>query len=234
VVLVFDEAQNAFGAVPARASPPNLARTQHVAVPTPGGVIIAGGVNGMPLAPVLELEFFDRLTNRVAVGTTLLPAQAVGGGWVPSRSGAALVAGASLVLVDPALNVAPQRFTLSTARSAAHVFASGSDVIVAGGSTTEIVELDAPRVTPGPAVPAAAGSCAAELGGDRWLFVSGADVTLLSRSGGYTATLLQPFGAPRTEATCTALDDGTVLVAGGRDGSGAALGDAWVFTPPLQ
>ena len=70
VVLIFDVEQGAFGAVPSRQNPVNIARTRHLAIPEASGrVLIVGGQKGSTLAPVGEIEWFDPNTNRVEVMT---------------------------------------------------------------------------------------------------------------------------------------------------------------------
>jgi len=230
--LIFDAEKGGYGALPPRQAPApqNITRSRHIAVEVPGGVLIAGGVTGSMLSPALDVEVFETATNRlVFVGA--LAAAPTAGAWVQSRNRAALVSGTAIDLVAPSLGVTREQAALSTSRAAAWAFASGDEVLVVGEGTSEIVNLATHTVTPGPAVPSAADGCAVGLGEARWLFVSGTSATLVSRDG-WTVTPMQGLPALRTNATCTLLDDGTVLVAGG-EGPLGLQDDAWIFTPPL-
>ncbi len=229
--LVYDHEATAVGVLGPRGAPPNIARSRHAALTTPAGVLLIGGVKGSAPTPVLEVELFDPSVNQVKVGGTL-QAAVVAGAWVATRQRAALISGTAIDLVEPTqLGITREAAALTAARAAPWAFASGDEVLVVGEGSSEIVNLATHAVTPGPAVPSAPGGCAVALGGERWLFVSGTSATLVSRSG-WSATALPALPTARAEASCTLLDDGTVLVAGGEN-LGVALGVATIFTPPL-
>lgn len=231
--LVFDAAVGAFGAVPSRQNPPNVARTRHLALVMPAGAVIAGGFTGSTLDPVREIEFFDAAVNRLDVlGTTAGPA-VTAAAWVAARGVAALIEGQAIELANPAMpGVSSESARLTLARAQAHALARGTEVLVAGEGTSEVVDLATHAVSAGPAVPGDDG-CMVELGGDRWLFVGRTKTSLLSWRGGYAVTAIDHVPGDRSLASCAALEHGLALVSGGQGADGGVLGDAYVFTPPL-
>lgn len=108
-----------------------------------------------------------------------------------------------------------------------------------------------PRMADGPSTTGRGDACAVTLSDGRVLVAGGrritetgglhatAQVELLTPATSPTAGVLgmEPLEHPRYLHTCTALPDGTVLIAGGVDdsgGDGRFLDDVFVFTPPPQ
>jgi hypothetical protein len=120
---------------------------------------------------------------------------------------------------------------------------SSGEVLTTGPST---------QMDEGPSITGRGDACAVALADGRVLVAGGrrnsefggglhatGQVELLTRATSPTAGVLgmEPLEHPRYLHTCTALPDGTVLIAGGVDdsgGSGRFLDDALIFTPPPQ
>lgn len=241
VVLVYDRAADAFGAVRARVSPPNIARSRHFAARVGADVFVLGG----------DTDAIERLSSSDFIAT-------VDGALPDARSAAAVamldartvvIAGGTATgqpsaRVDLLRLFTPRSVTTATlahARRGAVAARVGSGVLVAGGedatgplNSTEWIS-GASKVTAGPPLAPRAEACAVTLEDGRALVVGG-------RSGATpvaAAELVDPGlaansvafpGAARVNATCTLLPDGSVLVAGGTSATGA-LADAWFFTP---
>ncbi len=98
-VLIFDVDQGAFGAVPSRQNPISIARSRHLAIPEASGrVLIASGYRDVGtgakvFVPVPEVEWFDPTTNRIEVMTGELLPRAEATGSAVQDGGILVVAG---------------------------------------------------------------------------------------------------------------------------------------------
>ena len=135
----------------------------------------------------------------------------------------------------------------------------GADLLVMGGASdapgvvgiasSEIVNVSTSTVAPGPTVGSRVGSCSVQLadgsvmviggytteGTAATLHSDGSTVIITSdKMGGAQGIGGPPISVPRYEHTCTALQDGSVLVTGGRNdqnGVPEILQDAWIYQP---
>lgn len=205
-----------------------LPRVGASVVPLQGGKLLAvvGGSDGSTLQAEVETFSFQ------------------GGTFVPVGSGGVLME--------------PRRNAMVTA------FQDSGRLVVAGGypaaaepgegarplASAEVLTAGtALQVTQGPAIVARGDACAVTLPDGRVLTVGGrrvggsgtlrstGEVELLTPMATPTSGTLgmTPLARPRYLHTCTALPDGTVLIAGGVDDSGGEprmLDDVLIFTPP--
>jgi hypothetical protein len=236
-----------------------LNRTQHVMlVDDQGRVLIAGGLgdNGMPVA---QVEWYDWMTNGVALaaGTGLAAPLDVAGAPLEGGKKLALVGGAdasgaptNTVTVyaysDAAQGFAPlESVMLAHARRSAAAAArpDGSVAVVAGAGEPSSELLNGDLAEGGPTVGARASPCAVALADGTVMAIGGksgtgalsdATATLIQFGASQSATPAAALKRPRWGHTCTLLADGTVLVTGGVDdstGTQTVLQDAFIYTP---
>lgn len=244
VAAVFSDDAAAAGIVKAP-----VLRARHTSVASPDGstLLMAGGLfrdqSGTRLADSAErvsLQTFETL------GTTALntvPEAAAAGGPRGVLLAGGLETGVAsrnaviVPFVGPVLTV-----QLREARRDATAVSVGDDFLVASGMATDGTLLASSEwlrsngaVEPGPVLAPRRRGCAVETRGNV-LLVGGVDQTnapvasaeLVAADG--TVTPIPFRGSPRSEQTCTRLEDGTVVVIGGRGPSGT-LSDVWYFVP---
>ncbi|MBM4378198.1 MAG: hypothetical protein FJ086_02695 [Deltaproteobacteria bacterium] len=208
-----------------------LKRVGHSMAPVQGGkfLAVAGGSDGATLQDAVRFLAFDGERFGFAESTSpQLRDPRRGGVLAPFRGGE------ELLLLGGFNAVSESSFT---------------PVV-----TTELLKTgQAFQVSDGPALPSARGHlCAAPLGDGRVLTVGGylmdavtgarsdssAELVSPKADGTAEAVALPPMNQGRHFATCTLMQDGSVLVLGGVNAVGAtqtALDEAWVFTPaPLE
>jgi hypothetical protein len=236
-----------------------LNRTQHVMlVNDQGRVLIAGGLgdNGMPVA---QVEWYDWMTNDVALaaGPGLAAPLDVAGAPLEGGKKLALVGGADAsgaitktvsvyAYSDSAQGFAPlESVMLAHARRSAAAAArpDGSVAVVAGAGEPSSELLADDLAQGGPTVGARASPCAVALNDGTVMAIGGksgtgalsdATATLIQFGASQSATPAAPLKRPRWGHTCTLLADGTVLVTGGVDdstGTQTVLQDAFIYTP---
>jgi hypothetical protein len=184
---------------------------------------VLGGTDGTSLALSVPFFGFDGV-GLAPLGTALtLHEGRRSAGVAPFRGeGAALVLGG---FGDPDPNQ-----TLTAVAS--------SEIILGGGT---------PSDADGPAIGGRGDLCAAALADGQVLTAGGrsapfggdavatdeAELITLTPNGEATTLGMPPLPAPRWQHTCTALGDGSVLILGGLDDSGAprVLSDALIFMP---
>lgn len=243
-LLLYDLDADDFGAIPT-----GLARwtgrTRHTAVLHAGRVYFAGGVssvNGALLATT-EIDRFVLATNTFDPPLQLTDA----------RDEAAIInTGAELVLAGGTEQGQPSRTVrigaldsttvrtaqLLEARAAAFAVKLGEGVLIGAGvgsGSTFLTSSEWLQGAAGPPVTPRSKPCAVSLptgafvfGGVDGFAASGA-AEWFDAQGNKTDV---PFsGDRRFDHTCTALEDGSVLIVGGRNPSGA-LNDLWRFVPP--
>ena len=208
-----------------------LKRVGHAVAPVQGGqfLAVAGGSDGATLQDAVRFLTFDG--ERFAFAETSSPQlqdPRRGGALVPFRGDE------ELLLVGG--------------------FDSAAESSFKPVATTELLKTgQAFQVSDGPGLANARGHlCAAALGDGRVLTVGGylsdavtgarsdssAEVISPKSDGTAEAVALSPMNQGRHFATCTLMQDGTVLVVGGVNAVGSTqttLDEAWIFTPaPLE
>lgn len=209
-VMIFDVEQGAFGAVPSRQNPVNIARTRHLAIPEASGrVLIVGGQKGSTLTPVGEIEWFDPNTNRVEVMTgENLPRAEVSGAAVQD-GGIIVVAGG----VD----------TAGTLSGEVNYYRFDGSSFVRAGATQQ---MPAGR----------RGAAAVSLADDKTVLLMGGynnatqyvpdPSSIAIKTGNNTVESSSATIGERGDACAALLHGGNVLVTGGRKVGGMADGSA--------
>jgi hypothetical protein len=233
IALVYDADADALGAVPARVSPPSIARSRHFGMRVGDDAVVLGGtasqVERLPLVSFKPSVEADLPAAEAAIARLDATHVVIAGGADdPLRVQIVALGG-----TKPAVERTAQ---LPTPRRWAAAAQLGDGVLVAGGDdgTSAWVGADG-TVKAGPSVAARAEACAVTLEDGRVLLVGGrsggapvdaAEVVGVDRS----ATAVSLPGGARLYASCTLLADGTVLVVGGTGPAGARA-DAVRFTP---
>ena len=255
---VYDPATSGFGAPQFL----RQARALHAAVPLDADhLLLAGGcarLEGVACAAGSALSTSVVLTvstGELADGPGLDRLR-VGGSAVREADGRVLLVGG--VDADGIPVTEAERIDLSGAGTSELVADTGAaaSLLAGGGALTgfappegpasqaaAVVPPGATRATAVDSIEARAGAALAGLENGQVLVVGGSDAATdgepAAEAALYTPAqgALEPLpngpGVSRRGAAAVALDDGSVLVIGGRGADGAALADAWIFRPAL-
>jgi hypothetical protein len=194
-------------------------------------VFVLGGEHAG--APVSDVETLDVLAGTMkVVPSASLPLGAAAGAWFPAVGLAAVDSSGAVTYLTASGAKGSDASGVSAPVTAA--FGHGTQLLVAGESGAGLLDVQSHQTAVGPDLQVAQGSCTVALGDNAWVIIGGRAQGLSWSNGAWSTRGFDPVPTPRTEHTCTLLDDHTVLMLGGRDGDGKTLGDAWRFVPPID
>ncbi|MFT3707111.1 MAG: kelch repeat-containing protein [Archangium sp.] len=236
------------GALSTSANSAWVGRSRHAAFLDGVTVLFAGGVMRSTMG-VTAADTLQRLmTTSFTFGATTLTTPTDESGItffandVVYAGGIASGATSDLVRFVPASGGNARDVRLMTARSLPAVFPLGGKLLVSGGidSNSQFIDrsewLDTTGSTPGPQVSARAKACVVPLPDGRVFLFGGlsangpTNVAELLSPDGTVVAISNPAIAGRVDHTCTLLEDGSILIAGGRTNAGPAS-DLWQFAP---
>jgi hypothetical protein len=210
----------------------DVPRSHLLAVPDGAqNVFVLGGEHaGVPVTDV-ELLNVSAGTMKV-VPSASLPLGAAAAAWFPGVGLAAVDSSGVVTYLTASGTKGSDASGVSAPITAA--FGHGTQLVVAGESGAGVLDVQSHQTAVGPDLEVAQGSCTVAVGDNAWVIIGGRAQGLSWSNDAWSVRGFDPVPTPRTEYSCTLLDDHTVLVLGGRDGDGKTLGDAWRFVPPID